>query len=420
MLFAITMRVRRGGILTWVVWLIFGTSPFPLGAGEKGRVSVVVYPAGSGDATAIGEKTAGGIRLKLGEFSSLQIIDPRTTETVLQYHRHYREWDSKLLREVREWLAKSKAQYYHFDYTAAGAQAQKVIDLYRENPSLLHLEGRPLLEAHLLSGMIHSAGKRKEEAVGSFLEVLSLNPRYEPDAEKFSPSLRRLFGRAKEEFLPRPRGDIAITAQPKVAEIYLNGIYQGVAPLHLAGWPAGPCVVSVMANKYAPQTRRVAVEEGQTTEIDVKLGWQGKNPEAAGSLERLEAGLRIGHLLKADKVILVAAGEKTTEARMIDRVFGASHPPLRFFGEMTDEKMAHAARLLFAQTQIDLSRRPYVHLDPGGLGDPIVLGNRKPRIKKGILWGGLGAAVVGGLIVGILAAGGDSPPTRGDVQLNFR
>jgi hypothetical protein len=58
---------------------------------------------------------------------------------------------------------------------------------------------------------------------------------------------------------------------PTTAAVKLDGIYRGHSPLRLEGVRAGNRVLDLEADGFAPVTRRIDLEGGDTMKMDVLL-----------------------------------------------------------------------------------------------------------------------------------------------------
>ena len=372
-------------------------------------------------------KTADILRQKLREIPFLYVVDPQKTEAVISYHSGYKiPADPALTAEAENWLNRAKQHYYNFAFSEAHAELKPVLELFAANPGLLLDAGVLLVDAYVTKALIDSALKQKENVEDDFQKILAVNPLFELDAVNYAPSFRKIFNTVRENFLQNADSRLVVKSDPKAVEVYLNGIYQGVAPLTLGPLPAQAYQIRFVANRYAMLDKNIVLKPGKSLSLSPKMIWAGALPKKAKNRNQIREGLRIAELLKTDKVLLVDVDQKSITARLVDRRYRAGHIPLSFplnidspaLGENLDKMV----RLIAAQTQVDLTKNPMAHLDPDGMGDPILLTKHRRKIPKGFLYGGLGAVGVGGLVAGILAAsgGGASTPQTGSVSLNFK
>ncbi|MDP2600869.1 MAG: PEGA domain-containing protein [Deltaproteobacteria bacterium] len=372
-------------------------------------------------------KTADILRQKLQEIPFLYVVDPQKTEAVLSYHSGYKVTaDPALTAEAEEWLNRAKQHYFDFAFREAQAELKPVLELFAANPGLLLDAGVLLIDAYVTKALVDSALKQKENVEDDFQKILAVNPLFELDAANFTPSFRKIFNTVRENFLQNADSRLVVKSFPKAVEVYLNGVYQGVTPLTLAPLPAGAYPIRFVANHYATHDKNIVLKPGETLSLNPKMIWAGARSKKIENRNQIREGLRIAEILKTDKVLLVDVDQKSITSRLVDRRYRAGHIPLSFpldaDSPSFEKNLDKMARLIAAQTQIDLTKNPRAHLDPDGMGDPILLAKRRRKISKGFLYGGLGAVGIGGLVAGILAAsgGGSSTPQTGSVSLNFK
>lgn len=384
--------------------------------------SIVVQPLHNGSFDEASDKTAAVLRQKLGEKKFLSVIDPAKVETVLNYYPDFNKQPVGADHPAEELLERAKEHYFQFAYEAAEAELTRAIGLLAE--------GQPLLDAWVTKALVDAARKKNGEVVEDFRNVLRLNPFYHLDSRAFAPSLHKLFREAEAENKQMPSGSLEISSDPKVAEIYLNGIYQGAAPLKWPALPEGNYRLRFQANNYRSSEQSLFVKGGETFKLHPRLAWVG--PKKSGKAEKqsensrrqILEGLRIAELLKSDKVLLVNVDADSVSARLVDRRFRSAHVPV-FISldgniDALETHLDKLVDLVATQTQINLLNNPQAHLDTDGIGDPILLGRRRKKISKGFLFGGLGALVGGGVLAGVLMAGGGASPQTGSLALSFK
>lgn len=395
-----------------------------LAASGKTTLVVEAWKGSAENETAL--RTADILRQKLGDVSFLYVVDPQKTEAVLSYHEGYRiPDDPQLVSEAQNWLNRAKQHYFDFAFVEAQSELKPVLDIFAAHPSLLLDAGGLLVDTYVTKAVVDSALKQKENVADDFQKILALNPLFELDAANFPPSLRKIFGEVRAAFLQNADARLVLKSDPKAVEVYLNGIYQGVTPLVLSPLPAQEYQVRFAANHYASVDKKIILKSKENLSLSPKMPWTGSGSKKIRNGNQIREGLRIADLLKTDKVLLVDVDRQSITARLVDRHYRAGHIPLSFpldadsaaLGENLDKMV----RLIAAQTQLDLTKNPRAHLDPDGMGDPILLAKRRRKISKGFLYGGLGAVGIGGLVAGILAAsGGSNAPQTGSVSLNFK
>ena len=385
--------------------------------------SIVVQPVHNGSFDEASDKTAQVLREKLGEKKFLTLIDPEKVAAVLAYYKNSQKSGSPQISQVQELLERAKEHYFQFAYADANAELTKAIEIFNTDPKLISKEGQTFFDSYITLALNDAAQKKKTEAIAHFKNALHLNPLYQLDAKAFAPSIQKLFQQAKEEVEKEGAGDVEIRSDPKVADIYINGIYQGVAPLKLSALPEGTYSLSFQANNYQSVDQKFSLKAGEKLKLHQKLYWGGAKKEEK-ALHQIEEGLRIAELLKTDKVLMVDVEGDVVATRLVDRRFKAGHTPifisLKSNTENLETQLNKLVELVTAQTQLNLLKNPQAYLDPKGVGDPILLGKRHRKISKGILFGGLGVIAAGGILAGILLSGGSSTPSTGSLAVSFK
>lgn len=395
------------------------------------QTSLVVYPIPNPEFSEATQKTADLLRQKLQERPLLHLLSPKNVDAVLRYYQNYRlASDLPLAEQAKEYLARAKDHYFQLSYPEARAELEKVFQIFQNQPELIFSDGILLFDSWMTLGLIHAASKKPSEAIAAFQEAYHIQPNYFADSKNFAPSVRRLMGEAKDKLKQAQSfATLKVDAEPKVTEIYLNGIYQGVSPKVFAALPPGEYALTLKAHHYQPLQQHLLLEPNTSLTLQRKLTWQGPNEKSdpqdlVNRREQIEEGLRMAELLKVDKVLLVQADADLIQARLIDRRYRASHKPIAISlqgNEQNFEKnLDQGVRFLYAQTQLNLLKNPQAHLDPEGVGDPILLGGRRRKIPKGVLYGGVGALSLGGILAAILASGGSSTPNTGSLALSFK
>ncbi|MDO8526522.1 MAG: PEGA domain-containing protein [Deltaproteobacteria bacterium] len=409
---------------------------FETRADFKKETSLVVVPIHDGSADEASDKTAAVLHSKLSETTPLHVVAAQKVDAVLSYHRNFNlaSPDSEL-EKAKDLLKRAREHYFTFAYGEAEAELGRIGEIFKGNAQYLDEEGGVLLDSLVTLAMVHAAGRKKGEALEDFKKVLTLHPLYQLDPKGFAPSIQKLFAEARESFDQSAGGTLEVTTDPKVAEVYLNGIYQGVAPLFLTPLPPGEYRITLKANNYETVHKTVLLVAGNNIKVSGRLRWENADKSKSktnlesvqSSRHQIEEGTRTADLLKVDKVLLVNVDNATIVLRLVDRKYRAGHNPIVIErsenSEQLEKNLDQTARFILAQTELDLLKNPTAHLDPDGVGSPILLGRPRKKISKGLLFGGLGVVGLAGLVAGILAAtaGGDNAGTKtGSLSLSFK
>lgn len=424
------MRKRIATILAFILTLQGALS---LQAKEiRARTTLVIQAVKTSEGDEASQKTADLLRKKLSSMPDIYVVDPAKVATILAYYEQQDLGNGFPGREeAARLLAEAKEHYFQLDYDLAEGELTRIVALFENDSKLLFDSGLILRDSYVTRGLVRAARKQKEEAIRDFQQALRLDPGTELSSELFPPSIRNLFDKAMSHQGQTPKGSLSVETFPKVTEVILNGIYRGVSPLTLTDLDIGEHHLTLKANRYQTVRQIVSILPNEVTKTERKLGWDSRlsarhaKKESAGtSWSEVEEGVRMAHLLKVDKVLFVKAAESGIEARFVDRKLRSGLKPISIsFQSGTDSlesDIEQMVRLLYAQTQIDLSREALAHLDQRGLGDPILLGVRRGKISRKILWGGVSAVGIGGLVLGLLNVGSGGGEKVGNVSVSFK
>lgn len=404
------------------------------GPGDFSRPSVVVHAQSDGVSDELSEDVAAALREALPHIHPVHIISLEITENVLSYYGS-EAGSVPQQNSAAEFLARAKEHYFGFQYDEALAEVKKAVEILSngrisENGALQH-------DALLTQAIIARAANDKELAGKSLEDAVRLNPFYRIDRLAFPPSVVELYEGARSGFFKREKGMLNVETNPPAAEIYINGIMQGVSPFELGDVPEGIYTLLIKTNKYDPIEKEVRIVAGQTVSVNEKLKWAGNTKSSMKKQNKLESakaqiaeGLRISELLKADKAVMVDCDETRGRGqvliRMVDRRYRAAHKPLLvgYSGEQDKpQAIADAANVLAEQIKADIASNPMKYLDSEGIGDPVLLGKRKREFhKQPFFWGAIGTLAAGALAGGIAAAlsGGGSSPDTGTLAVQFK
>jgi tetratricopeptide (TPR) repeat protein len=396
-------------------------------------LSVVIWPQKDGVSDDITADSTEALRKALPVVMPVHIVSPQIVDEVLSYHK--KEVSGVPENGAAENLARAKEHYFGFHYDEALAEASRAVELFSSGN--LSINGSQLQDALITQGIIAKAADNTNLAKDSFDRAVRLNPFYRIDRKLFSPSIVDMFEKSRSEVLHSAKGSLRVETDPEAAEVYLNGVLQGVTPLDLPQTPANSYTLLIKTNKYAPIAKTIKIADGEKLVVREKLSWIDERPptgkkaaQRANAKAEIEEGLRIADLLKVDKAILVNCDEKSSGAgilyaRMIDRQYRSAHRPIVVeYDAVTGRTQAIAdlTQTLANLARINLLNDPMKYLDPDGLGDPILLSGRKQKLyKRPIFWGAVGAVAAGAIAGGIAAAlSGGSSPRTGAVAVQFK
>lgn len=433
--------VSPQSILTYIIIAsIIFPAPSVL-ASKPGTTSlaIAVVPVSDSDSDADSKDVAQAIGSSLGLVSPYHIVDSKLTARVVEYYEKAAAISPPTnTTEADDALARAKEYYFGFRYDDAERELSRAIGLLEARRTEMGIVGPKLVDAYISRAVIAKSKNDMKAVHQSLAQALRINPKLDLTALEYPPSLIAIFDEEKKALNSGAQGSISIVAEPKAADVYLNGVLHGVTPLDISELPAGSYAVKIAANKYNPMERTVQVTAGGTTKIREKLKWTTaktsrgqKGPTQGEAAAEVGEGLRIADLINADKVVLIdvdgAGGAEKISARMVDRNFRASHRPLVLKMKMGEERssgLAELAQGLADEAMTDLASDPARRIDPKGIGDPVLLGKRKRQfVGSPLFWGligGLAAGALGGGLAAAFTGGGGSSPTAGNVRVEFK
>ena len=360
------------------------------------------------------------------------VISRDKVEAVLGYYQ-----ETKVNNDAEDALIRAKEHYYNFEYDEAISQAIKAINIMEAAPEKISEHGELLRDAYIVAAIVEKSQKGHEgDAKKYFRRALIIDPHFQLNEKAFSPSMVELFNSVKKDVSAFPAGTINIDTDPKVAEVYINGILKGVTPLNISGLPEGSYRILIKTNKYRPVEKQVIINAGGVSKIRQKLWWEGGIQNLLTSKEtardEIKEGIRISGLLRAQKVVMLDADEDAHGSgeiaiRMIDGEYKAGHNPIIIRYAAARKTLASdlnvAASELASQARADIIKNSQRHIDPDGIGDPVLLGSRgREFISVPAFWavvGGALAASAGGAAAAVAMDGGGGPAT-GSVSVQFK
>lgn len=388
------------------------------------NTSIVIWPILDKTSDNATSDAAAALRQALPLVTPVHIVSPEIAEQVVAYHQ--KEGSAAGKDAAMEALSLAKEHYFQFRYDEASAEVARAIE---------SLQGAALHDALLTQGLIAKAAGNPMLARQSFDQAVRLNPFYLIDRKTFPPSVVELFEVSRSGLMSGEKGALHVETDPAAAEVFINGIVQGVTPLNLPQVPVGSYSVLIKTNKYQPLEKTIDIKGGEKVIVREKLKWTNDHTGVAkrqseSARAEIDEGLRIAELLKVDKAILVNCDETekgagVLKARMFDRQYRSAYRQLVVeYGNAAEKPQAIAdmTEALASMSKVNLLGNPMKYLDPDGLGDPVLLtGRKKEFYKKPIFWGAVGTAAAGAIIGGILAAmSGGSSPDRGSVAVQFK
>lgn len=411
--------------------LIFPAQVFASGASGISAAVVPVYNGVNDQETKVLSDQLANL---LGAFPGLKIIDSKKVSNILKYQERPDVVDSSRLKAE---LARAKENYYQLNYIGAKSAVKDVIAKFNGDIAKNCDDGEILRDAYVTLGIINQSMGNTVEARQAFREAIRMDPNYNLDGRAFSPSLIDAFADEKRSSEALPKGSVKISADIKVAEVYINGILKGVTPLEIKDLPAGQHYLKISSNKYDAVRKMINVVAGKDLKIKEHLSWQNNNTaedhitSASNEVQQIEAGLRIADTLKVDKVVMISTVDRDLEARdltakIVDAKYRTGLKSINISYNKKDAGPAATkiSKVIASRINSDIANDPQRLASPVGLGSPTLMASKKKSgISKPVLYGILGGLLAVGLGGGLAIAFSGSSAGSGNVgglNINFR
>lgn len=420
-------------ILTSLPWPAFSARP-----DTKRGVSMVVVPLLDGDSDSKSREVAREIGRALKFAGGNHVIDTDLTARVIEYAGVQRKASAIESAPAAEALSRAKEKYFQFRFEEAWGELGASVEMLEAERGTNADAGALLVDAHVSRAVIAKSRGDIKKMRESLAIALKINPKLDLKSEEYPPSIVTVLEEERAKLKSGPSGTIAVSSSPATAEVYLNGILQGVTPMELKEIPSGEAVITIRANKYKPVERKVNVPVSGRVGISEKLKWtsgEGVSPREEKSMNaggEVAEALRVADAMKTAKAVVIDVDQtgKTEEikARMADSKLRAGHRQIVLKRNLDEAEaqtgMADLARLIDEASSIDLASDPARYIDPLGTAKPILLDKRKRHFEKNpLFWGVIGALAAGAIGGGVLAAtsgGGGSGNQTGNLQINFK
>lgn len=235
-----------------------------------------------------------------------------------------------------------------------------------------------------------------------------LDPALDYDKKLFPPDMEQLVNEERLLFDELGRGALVVGEASRGAQVYVNGVARGLAPLEVADLPAGPNYVTLVMPGHPVTTTTVLVDGGAPVQVDEALPLHADGPAAALRVAASEVGkspagplLRAAHeqLGSPDELLLAVAAPASTDELALS--------VYRY--DMTSGKLIQKGeRRVPAVAPTEATAELAQSLTSGAL--PFAPGSdeSRPLWKRRYFWhvtAGAAALVVIGVVVGVASAG---------------
>jgi len=394
--------------------------PVVRGIAKPGTVRVVVIELDDGQVSPKDiEKVTDTLRDELSSEPGFTVVSKERTRAFFSANPDLMQ-RIDVANPLNRYLDEARNFYKDSYFKEAIGVLSNTIDTYRSaQPAMT--ESFLLVDAYIYLGNVYMGNNDKKDAKKVFAEAVRLDPEREITQAKFPPKTVQKFVEAKQDMLSTAKSaKVDILTNPKKAEVYVNGVHKGIAPIKINGLPQGDHFILVKKAGYKPMAKKISVKTNYSrVKIDLVKDAQtlaDTKGLRVSSLKNVDEQVRmagkVGNQMGVDKVVLVSMEEvgynNKITARMIDMQYYASHKPK--FVEVLDlpkdtrPAAAHLAKELNEQSKVNLSKNPRKYAD----SDVLVIGKKKKKsfLKSPLLWTLLGVLVAGGATAGILMATG--------------
>lgn len=307
-------------------------------------------------------------------------------------------------------LQRGREMYDAFELDPAVATLGEAVVAFERGAAALEDKG-PYVNALLMLGAAQALKANRKAARNSLIRALTVDPRASLEGGGFPPTVLELYEEAREHTAGAALGGLSIYANPAAAEVYVDGLFRGSAPLTVDWLPAGRHVVRVYRSGFQSWGRIVDVPAGSEETVQAALQ---PAPQAAqfeslarrAGLEATQDGMgaatsQLGAWFKVDQLLVVlvtASGEDVTlQVAHYDAAGGQRvHAATRTFVFGSQRFRADVDEFMvgeFRQAQLGVASDTGTNTNVGG-------GYGPERVERGThpgyLWGG---GLVGGAVL---------------------
>jgi hypothetical protein len=306
-----------------------------------------------------------------------------------------------------EKLQRGREMYDAFELEPALATlTEAVIALERGAGALLDVT--PYLRALQLLGATHALKADRTAARSAFARALLVDRRATLEGSGFPPTVLELYEEARAQVGEAPPSTLSVYANPAAAEVYVDGVFRGSAPLTIDRLPAGRHLVRVYRAGYLSFGKVVELVPGSEETLQAALKPTAQAAQFEGLLRRAGpeaaqdamggATKELGAWFKVDQLMLVqvtASGDDVTlQAALDDAAAGQRvHAATRTFAFSSPRFRANVEEFVlgeFRQAQLGVSSGQGTS---GQLGTGYAPKRPDRPLHPGFLWGGVALGV---------------------------
>ncbi|HCU23626.1 MAG TPA: hypothetical protein DF383_01315, partial [Deltaproteobacteria bacterium] len=278
-------------------------------AGGKPRVAVIELNLPGGDPKQI-EKIADTLRDEFQSSNAFEVVSKEATRSFFTSNPDVLQ-RIDVANPLNRYLDQAKELYKSMDFKDAIAMLSNTIETYRAaEPPLT--ENFLLVNAYLYLGNVYMGNNQEKEAKNIFKEAVRLDPDEEITDAKYPPKTVNKFIQSKQEYLSKAKTtQLDIFSNPKGAEIIVNGVSKGEAPVKLDRFTMGEHFIIARKAGFKPATQKVLLKDNYTRvkldlENDSQKVGQGEGlavNDLADVEEQVRMAGKVGNLMGIDKVV---------------------------------------------------------------------------------------------------------------------
>lgn len=158
-----------------------------------------------------------------------------------------------------EYFALAEESYETGDY-------ERAQNFYNSALPLLSGDAARQAKTHERLAFIYAAFGETEKVYGEFLLSLNIDPSLQLDPDMVSPKVYEAFVKARDEVVRE--GTLVVNCDPPGAEVYLDGVSLGDAPVRKGRIPEGTYTLTLKKAGYETSTGSVVIKKDVTLTVD--------------------------------------------------------------------------------------------------------------------------------------------------------
>ena len=417
------LQIKKGLMFFLVLLQIFPVSVFASAGNKnstKGTVAFVPFSGASTAAQEINKEFSIALRNKLK--SQFNILDVGSTEQILKTSLPKKidgsefaisPEDEKIISLIHDGR---DAYNLNHDTSLALKKLDECIGDIKNKAELSQKSSDLLLSTLTNKAWILAHEGKTEEASQILKSIYSVSPNAELSLRSFPSSFKNF---ARKQKMPVLDSSLDVRSNPQSVQVLINAIYVGDSPLKI-DLPSGSYDVVLSSAGRKAFRKQVVLGESQQQTITAKLGW-GQNPQktsgqvASASLNRAAYFSKISAATGAEKTVLfefIPSGNGFIPQLVVyDSKHNQVLRPIRYKKTVNIRAAANDIVTYFAD-----KLNPYLSNDAASLykkdfDAPILdqdLADRpkQPLYKRPAFLAAIGAAIIGGTVLGIVLANG--------------